>query len=892
MLNLLKKIELLLVTFAFTLSCSKAIPEATSRSGIDSIDIDLSQSSTYLIGVSESGKVTVSLSCQTTPYDIEYLNPSKSSSWKSLRKSINNFNVPECIEEKLSLEVDASVLLERNSSADVSFRLGYLFGYSAPVDITIIWSSDNPQIVLNTPPIHNKITKSSVLVDGTCNIDDAAIKLHLINSQPFSINQLDSISLQTTEALCDSGNFSVNFAVSELSGNYKIVAKFDELSEEEASVAVSDIEIIAVAAVGLSWDNAALIHTILEEVDLNNAYNPLRIEASHPDPTMIIQYELVSSTCGDWSEKVSLASYGEFTGKPDGYAASNNINEEVCLVRLRAITEFENLEKDFTLEVRNNFCSSGSPDSVCRVSSNVTLPNGFFFYGSGDYIIDPGIELDGAPLESAFFSIGGSFTVNGNVKSNIEITADIVSVNASGTIDASGKGHIGLTDDSINEGKGGGHAGAGGGVDCVISTDNKIGFSAYGNIDSANSFGGAGQAGTASGQGGFGGGKVVITATELEVEGDILATGFTAIEGGGGAGGSIRISADLIHGTGSLDSSGGHANSTGSSSFGGGAGGYINVSAINSQHSGPVLALGGRSSYSNSSAGTFGEEGVIQIILDNICDTGTYSDTCRITSEKNLTSIDITLNNLELSSSAGLKNPQNTSILRLSLSGELVVSSGAMINSSVEVQADGSVTIDGEIDASELGAPGGGGCQTGFGLSGGVMRNQKAGGGAHRSAGGKPYEAFSGLWGTAAPAYGSDSTPNFGSGGGGGIPKNGSALTHKGGSGGGIIKLVSGSNIEINGLLSANGGSPYDDLSSPSGLNNISGGGGAGGYIELNGASLSGAGSIFVNGGEAGGGDFDSSSNPGAGGGGYGAFNDNGLGFPGTVEINRGLNGW
>ncbi|HEY3566741.1 MAG TPA: carboxypeptidase regulatory-like domain-containing protein [Thermoanaerobaculia bacterium] len=75
--------------------------------------------------------------------------------------------------------------------------------------------------------------------------------------------------------------------------------------------------------------------------------------------------------------------------------------------------------------------------------------------------------------------------------------------------------------------------------------------------------------------GGAGGGLVAIDAAELDLEGQILASGETRPNqewGGGGAGGTVAVQAGTLRGAGSIDVSGGDASGCGNSGGGGGGG--------------------------------------------------------------------------------------------------------------------------------------------------------------------------------------------------------------------------------------------------------------------------------------------------------------------------------
>jgi hypothetical protein len=166
-------------------------------------------------------------------------------------------------------------------------------------------------------------------------------------------------------------------------------------------------------------------------------------------------------------------------------------------------------------------------------------------------------------------------------------------------------------------------------------------------------------------------------------------------------------------------------------------------------------------------------------------------------------------------------------------------------------------------------------------LATGLGHCSNEGQGAGTSGAGGSYGGLGGGSGL-GQTYGNEQQPtDFGSGGGGRPEAPGLCSSRPGGAGGGAVILDVENNLEINGLISANG---QDGLSSGS-YGCASTGGGSGGSVYIIAETLIGSGIVFANGGNA----FAVS---GAGGGGRAAIYGNVDNFTGQIKASAGRNSY
>jgi hypothetical protein len=400
-----------------------------------------------------------------------------------------------------------------------------------------------------------------------------------------------------------------------------------------------------------------------------------------------------------------------------------------------------------------------------------------------------------------------------NVSSNATVLAG-GSVNADGVnIQGSGNGQ------TVNQtGGGGGSAGSGG-----ASGGNAAGGNPYtDSITSPLTLGSRGGAGFNGISGGNGGGSLKMTVSgTLRVDGKISAEGVTspALNGGGGSGGTVSLSAKVFSGSGTISANGGAGNAAG----GGGGGGHIAISYSTNQFAGSLTARGG-------SGANFGGAGIIytawnpgipgflgtgpQLIFDNGGAQGGYTPLFPFQGTVNLTitggAIMIPTNSFIESTLAGLFIGSNSMWLAPS---SLRTSFTVLTNATI--QAGGKITADGTI----LGGP-----------SQGQSLSLSGGGGGHGGYGGA--SLFNALGGAVTTDSVTEPTTSGSQGGFGG--GNGA-----GGFGGGALQITVRGILQLDGRISAEGVTS----------SNLNSGGGSGGAVWLTLGKLTGAGSISANGG-------------------------------------------
>ncbi len=362
-------------------------------------------------------------------------------------------------------------------------------------------------------------------------------------------------------------------------------------------------------------------------------------------------------------------------------------------------------------------------------------------------------------------------------------------------LDVSGKGYPARTGPGRGEGGLGDTDGGGGGT--YGGTGGKYVFSgsipygaALNPLDYGSGGGGAGA--------GAGGGSVSVNVIgSLTVNGLLSADGsdYVSNYGGGGAGGSINLSADTFAGNGVISARGGNAGG------GGGGGGRVFISTNNNSFSGAQRAFGGTGNGQYGGAGTIVTKLPSQIygnlLLANLRSDVTVATTDIVG--------EVRFDNVRISTGASLSHPVGRLGAHLTVTGNLTVDQDASIN--VGGRGYGPRMGPGAGRGGALDSYCGG---AGYGGNGGV----------YNFVGGSP--------------YGSMYTPtDFGSGGGG-----------LGGFGGGAIFLSVNGNCTINGIVSSDGSDKTGNY----------GGGGSGGSIFIMSSGFAGNGVLSAIGGAGGGG--------------------------------------
>jgi hypothetical protein len=234
-------------------------------------------------------------------------------------------------------------------------------------------------------------------------------------------------------------------------------------------------------------------------------------------------------------------------------------------------------------------------------SPTLTIPTGLTWYENGtdphigdtqpitDIIIDGTLEFQNQNTDitpTSFNSItinnGGILTHQANTNTQtdaLNLDLDDLTINQGGKIDVSGKGYDvsqgpgkGIDNSSVSSGAG--HGGDGGN-----SSSGVAGGAAYGSVNEPITIGSGGEISSSSARTGRGGGAIKLIITNaIAIEGIIDASGLNGSGGrsdGGGAGGSVWITAASISGSGSIIANGGNGSHSVYGGGGGGGGGRI-----------------------------------------------------------------------------------------------------------------------------------------------------------------------------------------------------------------------------------------------------------------------------------------------------------------------------
>ncbi|PIT98889.1 MAG: hypothetical protein COT74_12715 [Bdellovibrionales bacterium CG10_big_fil_rev_8_21_14_0_10_45_34] len=495
-------------------------------------------------------------------------------------------------------------------------------------------------------------------------------------------------------------------------------------------------------------------------------------------------------------------------------------------------------------------CDSGDLSTTCVVNTTKYVPPGSAISGSGNLQLDLGGGLySTARAKTISIVMSGDITLNNNtiIRANLNpIQADTIYFAEAGSrIDASELGYAGGGGPSEGyyyngygpgggtraisggdaAGGGGGHGGAGSRGSIAGSN----GGASYGSANDPTTFGSGGAAGFLRGyeKAGHGGGIVNIIADTFHMGWNthLYVNGGTAdvwLEGGGGAGGTIRFDVNNLW----VDSPATNASARGGGSrkatwvsmaaFGGGAGGggriwvkptaKIRVNSFSNGTTGRFLlgVHGGTYFFGGEKPG----EGSLYYdyaTADSICDSGNLSTTCYIDYLKPIP------NGYTISGSGNLVfrntgvgygvfyNPRLLEEFSINMGGDVTFEGSTGIIGNISSFVATNVTLDSSasINAIALGNPSGFGGATstphGDGTGAGSYAEGAgtfvgaAGGGGYGGAGGNGDLAGA----TGGGTYGSNTAPvDFGSGGAG---NGGANYTTLYGTGGGrIIMNISG----------------------------------------------------------------------------------------------------
>jgi large repetitive protein len=483
--------------------------------------------------------------------------------------------------------------------------------------------------------------------------------------------------------------------------------------------------------------------------------------------------------------------------------------------------------------------ATGAP--VLVITSDTEIANANF---DGQHV-----RVDGATLTLVGArSFGNVELVNGAVLTHRATTATYagalqvetwtLTVDATSRIDVSARGHLGgiragLANQQAHTtgfapgsaaATGGSHGGLGARWSSASGQPNPV----YGDLTNPTDLG-AGGGGWSSWAGGNGGGRVLVTAINLAVDGAIRADGERAAASvaGGGAGGSVNLAARTLSGRGTIGANGG---GIGTDHTGGGGGRvairYLDVGTLNLAG---VTAAGGPGYYGNGADGTvfLAEEGASngELVINGQGANSPFTD---LLLPPGQTFAGITLQNgarviasQPITVTGTLRLRGNSTLLHptglaegLSITAEQVV-----------VEAGSAIDVTGR---GYLGGNRGALGQTGEALDG-QAGSEPGIGGSHGGLGGR-YSQASGATGL---VYGNPQRPTTLGAGGGGW---GGWL---GGNGGGAIHIDASDAVVVDGAIRADGGIASASVS----------GNGAGGSVWIDTARLAGSGTISANGG-------------------------------------------
>lgn len=286
-------------------------------------------------------------------------------------------------------------------------------------------------------------------------------------------------------------------------------------------------------------------------------------------------YYWVGTGGGQWNNTSMWASSSGGTG--GAYGVPPGAGDDV-IFDASSGTGTAVIETGYSIKSLNASAYAGKITFLASVAGNLTVANDFNLGGSATLI---------CPYSSnAGEGTGRSITVG-----------NLATVN--GTIHANGQGFPGATPPATGTGPGGiaanytggTHGGRGG---CRSNGSNVESAPEYGSVLNPVSLGSGGAR-----VGADGGGAIRLTVTgELTVGGSITANGLTGTSSySGGAGGSVWLTAGTLAGGGTIAANGGAASTTANS--GGGGGGRVSLQYGGTPFGGSVSVAGGTGRWAN-----------------------------------------------------------------------------------------------------------------------------------------------------------------------------------------------------------------------------------------------------------------------------------------------------
>ncbi len=318
----------------------------------------------------------------------------------------------------------------------------------------------------------------------------------------------------------------------------------------------------------------------------------------------------------------------------------------------------------------------------------------------------------------------------------------------------------------------------------------------------------------------------------LVISGKISANGNpgTGQCSGGGAGGSIWLTAGVISGNGTISANGG-AGEPSLGGGGGGGGGRIALYPTTNLFTGLTTAYGGAGGGVGGAGTIYIQPGLsktAQLVIDN----GGFSGAT--TPIQQTSTLDLLVTNGAVAAATGFLSSihnlfvASNSVITLYVTQSYTAQIMLTVSGDAIILPGGLITVDGEVAGAS---------STGQGIGGSMLISNvvTGGGGGYGGYGGASGHGVAG-----GNTYGTYNTPTYtGSSGGAGASNSGLTANNRGGAGGGLLQMSVTGNLQLGGAISANGTAGVGQAS----------GGGSGGGISLTAGILSGNGTISANGG-------------------------------------------
>jgi hypothetical protein len=472
--------------------------------------------------------------------------------------------------------------------------------------------------------------------------------------------------------------------------------------------------------------------------------------------------------------------------------------------------------------------------AVGRIYSGFYRYDNLTFRRGGNLLLGDRLEVPGA-LTLAEHGLLSHYAATDSFTSGLYLTLGTLNIDSSSRIDVTGRGYRGGSQNvNWDPGKTAGNAvgsqhaagGSHGGLGSIYDVSG-VPNSLYDSLTNPTDLGSGGgnYSTTASGAGG---GRVLITAGSITVDGSIVANGAESggSASGSGSGGTISITTGTLGGSGVIRADGG---STGT----GGGGGRIAIvhSGAVTLASDQITALGGKGGFGRRGGiGTIFIRDITQLNGALVIDGGNLdveNDTTTIPGALTFDSI-VLRNKARATVDSGLTV---TGLLHLTVNSTMTHSPGNEAGLAIEAK-DVQIDAGSAIDTTGRGYRGGRGAinyDPGLTL-GGQNGSLIQAGGSYGGKGGGYVAADSGL------IYGDPRNPVLlGSGG-------ANFSTTASGTGGGRVFLRISNSLVVNGSIRADGGLSAGSAS----------GDGSGGSVLIRSSNLAGTGTISANGGGSG----------------------------------------